>query len=57
MNQPTKGTYEILKVYQTHGIVKIPRGSYNESIHIRRLKNFHEYMMRGESLYSWGSIT
>lgn len=41
MESPTEGPYEIRKVYQS-GLVKISRGSYNEVIHIRRLKPYHE---------------
>ena len=37
---PTEGPYEIQKVYK-NGTVKIKRGSYNEVIHIRRIKPFY----------------
>ena len=42
MDQPTEGPYVITKVYPSHGTVKIDRGGYQEVIHIRRLKPFHE---------------
>ena len=42
MNQPTEGPYEIIKVNLSNGTVKIARGNYNETIHIRRLKPYHD---------------
>ena len=42
MDQPTEGPYVIIKVNQSNGTVKIVRGNYNETIHIRRLKPYHE---------------
>jgi ribosomal protein L21E len=40
MSQPTKGPYIITKV-NTNGMVEINRGSFNETINIRRLKPFN----------------
>ena len=40
LQSPTRGPYVITKVYN-NGTVKIIRGSYEEIIHIRRLKPFH----------------
>ena len=42
MDQPTEGPFEIIKVHRTHGTVKIARGAYNKTIHVRRLKPFNE---------------
>jgi ribosomal protein L21E len=39
MSQPTKGPYIITKV-NPNGTVEINRGSFNETINIRRLKPF-----------------
>ena len=39
MQQPTEGPYQILKV-NDNGTVKIKRGSYKETIHVRRLKPY-----------------
>ena len=41
MADPYEGPYEILKVYK-NGTLKIKRGSYEETIHIRRVKPFRE---------------
>jgi hypothetical protein len=40
MSQPTRGPYIITKV-NTNGTVEINRGSFNETINIRRLKPFN----------------
>ena len=37
---PTEGPYQVLKVYR-NGTIKVRRGSYDEVIHIRRVKPFH----------------
>ena len=42
MDQPTEGPFAIVKVYPSHGTVKIQRENYQEVIHIRRLKPYHE---------------
>ena len=42
LSQPTEGPYEIVKVHRHHSTVKIARGAYLETIHIRRIKPFHE---------------
>ena len=42
MDQLTEGPFAIVKVYPSHGTVKIQRGAYQEMIHIRRLKPCHE---------------
>ena len=42
LSQPTEGPYEIVKVHRHHDTVKIARGAYLETIHIRRIKPFHE---------------
>ena len=41
MQQPTEGPYTILRVYRS-GLLKILRGNYEENIHIRRVKPYHE---------------
>ena len=41
MESPTEGPYEIQKNYRS-GHVKICRGKYDEMIHIRRVKLYHE---------------
>jgi hypothetical protein len=40
MSQPTKGPYIITKV-NNNGTVEINRGSFHETINIRRLKPFN----------------
>ena len=41
-DQPTEGSFDIVKVYPSHGTVKIQTGIYQEVIQIRRLKPYHE---------------
>ena len=41
MDQPTEAPYGIIKVNSSNGTVKIVRGNYNDTIHIRRLKSYH----------------
>ena len=41
-DQPTEGPFDIVKVYPSHGTVKIQTGIYQEVIQIRRLKPYHE---------------
>ena len=41
MYQPTEGPYTIVKVNPSSGTVKVLRGTYNETMHICRLKTFH----------------
>ena len=39
MQCPTEGPYKVLKV-NTNGTLRIRRGNYDETIHVRRLKPF-----------------
>jgi uncharacterized radical SAM superfamily protein len=40
LSSPTKGPYEVLRVY-TNGNIRIRRGKYNEDISIRCLRPYH----------------
>ena len=41
LDSPTEGPYEVVRVYD-NGTVRINRGSYEETINIRRVKPFHD---------------
>ena len=41
LDEPTEGPYTIVKVFQ-NGTVRINRGTFNEVLHIRNMKPFHE---------------
>ena len=45
LQQPTEGPYRVLKVNE-NGTVRILRGFFEETIHIRRLKPFSQRQIR-----------
>ena len=41
LDDPTEGPYQIMKVFH-NGTIRINRGAFNEVLHIRNVKPFHE---------------